>query len=154
MNSIRFREQLRQEGLPSCPGAVTGICDTAIAAWIGNRLERPAPDPALMYWVTLNSHLPVPTPVPIESVVPCSALPLPSQSPALCSWTELELNVHQSIAALASRDLPRPTVFIIVGDHAPPFSDPNLRQQFSRSVVPYILLTPASRSVSEEPLHR
>jgi phosphoglycerol transferase MdoB-like AlkP superfamily enzyme len=37
--------------------------------------------------------------------------------------------------------LTRPTVFVIVGDHAPPFGD-QLRSQFLKSEVPYVLLLP------------
>jgi hypothetical protein len=41
------------------------------------------------------------------------------------------------------RTLARPTIFILVGDHAPPFADPRLRSEFSASQVPYVMLTPA-----------
>jgi phosphoglycerol transferase MdoB-like AlkP superfamily enzyme len=40
--------------------------------------------------------------------------------------------------------LDRPTAFIIVGDHAPPFGDPALRNKFSQSDVPYVILLPRS----------
>jgi phosphoglycerol transferase MdoB-like AlkP superfamily enzyme len=33
-------------------------------------------------------------------------------------------------------------VFVLVGDHTPPFVNPNLRNQFSGTVVPYIILIP------------
>jgi len=74
----------------------------------------------------------------------CSISPRLSGQPPLCSWYQLIANVHSSVARLAIGQLARPTVFIIVGDHAPPFSDPELRSQFSSSEVPYILLTPLS----------
>jgi len=40
--------------------------------------------------------------------------------------------------------LARPTVFVIVGDHAPPFGDPGLRSRFSQTDVPYVVLLPRS----------
>jgi phosphoglycerol transferase MdoB-like AlkP superfamily enzyme len=139
-----FKEQLRKQGLPLCVGAATGICDSSIAGWIGDRLQKHDARPEFVYWVTLNSHLPVPVPVPIAHVVPCSLLPLPSSQASLCSWAQLVLNVHRSISQLAMSPLARPTVFIVVGDHAPPFGDLSLRRQFSDSVVPYIILRPRS----------
>jgi len=36
----------------------------------------------------------------------------------------------------------RPTVFVLVGDHAPPFGDPELLAEFSSTQVPYVMLTP------------
>ena len=40
----------------------------------------------------------------------------------------------------------RPTIFIIVGDHAPPFLNASNRDRFSQTVVPYVILSP--RNVS------
>jgi hypothetical protein len=60
----------------------------------------------------------------------------------VCSWYQLIANVHHSVADIAMSKLARPTVFVIVGDHAPPYSDPSLRDMFSQSVVPYVLLVP------------
>jgi hypothetical protein len=37
-------------------------------------------------------------------------------------------------------------VFVVVGDHVPPFADPQLRQNFSATDVPYVLLTPINQS--------
>jgi hypothetical protein len=63
---------------------------------------------------------------------------------ALCSWYQLVENVQRSVAAIATSDLSRPTIFIVVGDHAPPFSNATLRNGFSDEVVPYVVLTPRS----------
>ncbi|MGA8272377.1 MAG: sulfatase-like hydrolase/transferase, partial [Candidatus Sulfotelmatobacter sp.] len=137
-----FRDRFRREGLPDCVGAFTGTCDAAIAQWIGRRLDRQDASPDFLYWVTLNSHLPVPIPAPIVDGYSCSMPPLLSQQPAFCSWYQLVANVHHSVAQVAMTELARPTVFIIVGDHAPPFSNPLLRGQFSSEMVPYIVLVP------------
>jgi hypothetical protein len=137
-----FNDQLREQGLPDCPGAFSGTCDAAIADWIGRRLAEPHANPNFVHWVTLNSHLPVLVPSPLPDGAPCSPnLGLTPQS-ALCSWYQLVANVHRSMSQLAMAKLGRPTVFVIVGDHAPPFADPALRSRFSRDVVPYVLLAP------------
>jgi hypothetical protein len=137
-----FRDQFRQLGLPDCAGAFTGTCDAAMAEWIGNRLRRPEAKPDFFYWVTLNSHLPVPSPTPLAAPRSCSVSPELTQWAGFCSWYQLISNVHESVSRLAAGSFARPTVFIIVGDHAPPFGDPALRGQFSKEVVPYVLLIP------------
>jgi hypothetical protein len=137
-----FLGQFKDQGLPTCNGAFWGICDAAIADWMGQRLEKSKPDPEFLYWVTLNSHLPVLVPNPLKSPADCSFTPSLAQQPSLCSWYQLIANVHHSAAVLAMSNLARPTIFVIVGDHAPPFSDPFLRDKFSQSLVPYVILVP------------
>jgi phosphoglycerol transferase MdoB-like AlkP superfamily enzyme len=140
-----FHEQLQQLGLPDCNGAFVGTCDADIAAWIGRRLSEDSSRPKFIHWMTLNSHLPVPVPLSLPNAAPCSAtLGLQPDSP-LCSWYQLVANVHRSVAQLALDPLGRPTVFVIVGDHAPPFGDPSLRDKFSQSDVPYVVLLPRAQ---------
>ena len=139
-----FRNQFRALGLPDCVGAFTGTCDASIAAWIGQRLATPSASPRFMYWVTLNSHLPVPVPAPLANAAPCSVDASLQAEPSLCSWYQLIANVHQSVAQLAMRDESRPTIFVIVGDHAPPFGEAAIRTSFSSTQVPYVLLLPKS----------
>jgi phosphoglycerol transferase MdoB-like AlkP superfamily enzyme len=50
--------------------------------------------------------------------------------------------VHQSVQQVALGATARPTVFVLVGDHAPPFGDPELLAEFSSTQVPYVMLTP------------
>ncbi len=137
-----FGDRLRQAGLPDCPGAFNGTCDHAIAEWIGNRLESKRETPEFVYWVTLNSHVPVPYPPLLAAPASCILNASPTLDRALCSWYQLVFNVHDSVYRLAMDKLARPTVFVVVGDHAPPFADPSLRNRFSSSVVPYVVLTP------------
>ncbi len=141
-----FHDDFASEGLPTCPGAFPGICDAAIAKWIGGRLSTPAPQPNFLYWVTLNSHLPVPVPSPMTNGAPCSIDPLLQARPAVCSWYQLVANVQTSVAQLAMAKLARPTVFIIVGDHTPPFADSLSRNAFSNAKVPYIILVPREQA--------
>ncbi len=144
-----FKEGLQRSGLPVCPGAFPGICDAAASEWIGDQLQRSSDSPKFIYWVTLNSHLPVPIPNMVKSPPTCEGSHVAAESPALCSWYQLEFNVHRSVVELAMRETTRPTVFLVVGDHAPPFSSVKLRSQFSDEVVPYVLLEPKADEIKE-----
>ena len=137
-----FHQQFTQQGLPDCLGAFIGTCDASIANWIGRRLATDRGGPDFVHWVTLNSHLPVPSPSPFASNFPCSFAPLLAEHESACAWYQLVSELHHSVAALAMSKLARPTVFVIVGDHAPPFADPALRSRFSSTDVPYVLLVP------------
>jgi hypothetical protein len=141
-----FNDRFKGSGLPDCPGAFTGTCDAAIAEWLGHRLSEHNADPYFVHWVTLNSHLPMLVPSPLADGAPClTSIGLAPQSP-LCSWYQLVANVHRSVSRLATAELGRSTIFVIVGDHAPPFADPALRGQFSSTVVPYVVLAPRVES--------
>lgn len=137
-----FNDRFVQQGMPNCIGAFVGTCDAAVATWIGQRLDKPNAQPYFLHWMTLNSHLPVIVPSPLSDGAPClPSIRLAPRTP-LCSWFQLVANVHRSVSKLATGSLARPTVFIIVGDHAPPFVDSLLRNRFSSTLVPYILLLP------------
>jgi Sulfatase len=141
-----FGDRLRHEGLPDCPGAFTGTCDGSISEWIAGRLESQDKTPEFVYWVTLNSHIPVPVPPSLAAPASCLVWAGNTLEDAICPWYQLVFNVHDSVYRLAMGKLARPTVFIVVGDHAPPFADPALRNRFSSSVVPYVVLTPRPQS--------
>jgi hypothetical protein len=146
-----FREGLETEGLERCPGAFPGICDAQVAGWIGRRLLAKEDSPQFVYWVTLNSHLPVPIPNRVENPPACSGTLPTAFDAALCSWYQLIFNVHRSVSELAIAPSSRPTIFIVVGDHAPPFSSDEHRSQFSGSVVPYVVLMPKEQSDAVPP---
>ena len=139
---ILFHDDFRQLGMPDCKGGFLGTCDANIASWIGKQLDDPSAQPLFLHWVTLNSHLPLFVPSGLANAAPCTAdLSLDPES-SLCSWYQLVRNVHQSLVQIAMGNLARPTEFIIVGDHAPPFGHPERRSLFSQAAVPYIVLTP------------
>ncbi len=142
-----FKAHFQDTGLPNCNGAFNGTCDASIAQWLEQRLAQPTMAPQFVYWVTLNSHLPLPVPSGLQSPASCMMPALKSED-ALCSWYQLVLNAHESIAAVLTGHLARPTVFVIVGDHAPPFSSDTLRRQFSNAEVPYIVLVPKEINVA------
>ena len=136
-----FRADFERQGLPNCVGAFVGTCDADIARWIGTSLAEDRDRPSFVYWVTLNSHLPVLVPSPLHQETLCAAEPSLAREPSLCSWHQLVLNVNRSLAQTAARAR-RPTIFVIVGDHAPPFLNARTRTEFSSAVVPYVMLVP------------
>jgi phosphoglycerol transferase MdoB-like AlkP superfamily enzyme len=141
-----FYKRFKNEGLPDCVGAFTGTCDAAIANWISSRLAQPSQQPNFIYWVTLNTHLPLPVPSPINVTSSC---PFNRQFPeksSICSWFQLQANLHRAVAQLVQSPTARPTVFVIVGDHAPPFSSSEMRGQFSDTVVPYVIFAPRQQA--------
>jgi phosphoglycerol transferase MdoB-like AlkP superfamily enzyme len=145
-----FQAQLKEKGLPQCPGPFPGICDAAIATWIGDRLDE-AQQPQFIYWVTLNSHLPVPVSNKVKDPPSCTGITALSDD-AICAWYRLIFNVHRSIAELALRERDHPTEFVVVGDHTPPFPSEERRNQFSPSVVPYVVLSPKCVSCNGGPM--
>jgi hypothetical protein len=84
----------------------------------------------------------------VEAPPSCSEHSATAVAPAVCAWYQLVFNVHRSVAELALRPATRPTIFLIVGDHAPPFASARLRSKFSDRVVPYVLLTPKRGEVT------
>jgi hypothetical protein len=143
-----FRDQLLGQGLPMCPGPFPGTCDAAVSSWIGDRLQENSDTPQFVYWVTLNSHLPVPVSNGVKAPPSCSDHSATAEAPAVCAWYQLVFNVHRAVAELALRPATRPTIFLIVGDHAPPFASALSRSEFSDRVVPYVLLTPKRGEVT------
>jgi hypothetical protein len=142
---VWFGPDLQKDGLPVCPGAFPGVCDASIAQWMQSSLLAPDQGkPKFIYWMTLNSHLPVLINKNLASDDFCHAQPALNSSDALCSWFHLVQTVHQSVAQMALAPGARPTVFVLVGDHAPPFSDPDLVRDFSTTQVPYVMLAPKS----------
>lgn len=149
-----FRSQLYKENLPECPGVYPGACDWAIAPWIGKHLlSETGGKPQFVYWVTLNSHIPVPEHPELPADRLCSSAAELQNSDALCSWFRIVHALHGSVVQLAIQQASRPTIFVVVGDHAPPFSQPRLREQFSQTVVPYVVLMPRKllHSVPSQP---
>ena len=138
---MHFLGDFQREKVQQCPGPFPGACDADIAQWIGHKLQTAGGMPQFIYWLTLNSHLPVPIPNRVKDPPACSGNIAMNDS-AMCSWYQLIFNVHRSVAKLAMQTMAQPTVFVIVGDHAPPFSRDELRSQFSDTVVPYIVLWP------------
>ena len=137
-----FRDQLKAAGLPDCAGPFPGSCDAAVARWLGARLQQPSDTPLFVHWVTLSSHLPIWQSIESASSSYCGVSAATRDDIAICSWAHLVSVVNQSVREIALGQLARPTIFVVVGDHAPPFDKDAERAQFSATEVPYIILLP------------
>ena len=136
-----FLPELARDGANGCDGAFPGACDADVAVWIKNRLLGTPDEPTFVHWVTLNSHLPLPSHDDGAESHACVVLHI-EQDHSLCTWFSRVELVHESVARLAMSLQLRPTIFIIVGDHAPPFLNASNRDRFSQTVVPYVILSP------------
>jgi hypothetical protein len=137
-----FLPELQRDGAKLCDGVFLGACDSDVASWIGNRLEAEHDGrPMFVHWVTLNSHLPVAAVPGNGARMACNNVGFNPDS-SLCAWFNRVLKVQQSVAKLALRPGLSPTVFVIVGDHAPPFLNPAARAQFADRIVPWVILMP------------
>lgn len=140
--SIGFQERVfasGMAGLPHCPGAFFGVCDTAVAAVIERRLvqERQlAGPPQFLYWMTLNSHLPISTAGLGRYSCPITA------GSEVCSQLGLVNRVLESVKTLALDPAIGPTTIVVVGDHAPPYADVLRREWFDDGLVPFLVLQP------------
>jgi hypothetical protein len=142
---IWFGDRLRALGMPDCNGPFLGTCDASVGAWLGDRLEQSQQSPLFVHWVTLNSHLPVPVPAPLKNAASCAVSASSRGDASVCSWYQLEAVVHASVREMALKPLSRPTIFVIVGDHAPPFDRQEIRGEFSFTEVPYVILLPKAQ---------
>jgi hypothetical protein len=137
-----FLPELERNGASLCDGAFLGACDADVAQWVGTRLLASRDQHAMfVHWVTLNSHLPIAQLESATSLEPCRSVDI-DQDRSLCSWFLHVLRVQNSVAKLALAPGLRLTVFIIVGDHAPPFLNATIWQRFSQTSVPYVVLLP------------
>ena len=141
-DDIWFHDRLEAAGLPDCAGPFPGSCDKAVAGWIGERLRQPSDRPLFVHWVTLSSHLPIWQSVEEAYAGSCGENVVTRNDIAICAWAHLIATANQSVRDLALGQLGRPTIFVIVGDHAPPFDKDSERAQFSSSEVPYVILLP------------
>jgi hypothetical protein len=138
-----FAEGMVQEGDAECGAAFAGACDAAVLA----RAVRSARSArSLSYALTLNSHLPLkPAPLPADLAVLCA------QAGADDEVCLLTATVGQALSALAT-ELSHPSavqpLVVVVGDHAPPFSAPAQRSQYSQTHVPAFVLTPRASAAA------
>ncbi|MGN6591950.1 MAG: hypothetical protein ACTHJX_03540 [Terriglobales bacterium] len=134
---------LRARGLPEfIAGTFRSTGDPETAALLP-RLLRAGQPPRFIFFLTVGAHLPVHLPLPLEYNSSCSLSQATTSSPTACGWFRIESATLAALAQAAAAPQLPPTVFLLVGDHAPPFAD-STRRFFSPAEVPYILLTPRS----------
>ncbi|CAN5739023.1 LTA synthase family protein [soil metagenome] len=131
-----FAEDLAIPNQVLCGGAFEGICDADVL----RRAAREASEPKkFVYVVTLNSHLPLgPTSVPLRLDAVCKAADVGTNA---CDLTAVDGHALQALREALLAVERRPLV-LVVGDHAPPFTDLYTRQQYSQTMVPGFALIP------------
>ncbi|MEN3952205.1 hypothetical protein [Iodidimonas sp. SYSU 1G8] len=129
--------------LPQCGGVFHGACDPAMAATVADLL-RAAPGPLLVYWLTLNTH------VPVEDGEHSGAIPCRADGPfgdsEVCDMAGMWHDLFEKIAGLAADPSLPPMEILVVGDHAPPLLDRDLRTMFQPGRVTWIRLAPRPAS--------
>jgi hypothetical protein len=134
-----------------CGEPFRGTCDEDIAGLIGNLLVKDRQQRHFMEFMTLNSHLPVSADSGSSSILQCGTPNAQIADTAACNLMALVIRAERAIVKIAVRpDLPQ-TEFLIVGDHAPPFLRRARREWFNQEVVPFVRLTPKTKSDSPEP---
>ena len=131
-----------------CGGMFAGACDTQIATSIRDMLTKTSPEQKqFIYWITLNSHAPVSSETASTSSFDCGRF-AGFTSVSGCRTTKVQYETNQAIAKLATTPGLPPTVFIIVGDHAPPLPTLKDREDWNQNYVPWIVLTPKKTSAA------
>jgi phosphoglycerol transferase MdoB-like AlkP superfamily enzyme len=134
-----FKEELSTKLKTICGSTFPGICDTDIAAYIGDLFAAHRSQRLFVHWMTLNSHLPVSDETAAGSQLSCGQFAATRNSREVCNMVRVQFETNQAIARLLLRpDIPPMTVFM-VGDHAPPFLSLKLRALYSQERVPYLI---------------
>lgn len=135
-------ESLHQMGLPTfTAGPFRSIRDADVAGQIPHLLAADTSKPTFLFFLTVSAHLPINLPLPDGYDSDCGIAAATRDSPQACGWYRIERQTMAGIAgAAAAPGLPS-TIFVIVGDHAPPFAD-DARLAFLQTQVPYLILTP------------
>lgn len=122
-------------------GPFRSIRDQDAAALLPKLLLASRAPPQFIFFLTVSAHLPVHLPLPSGYDGDCSIAPATRDSAQACGWYRIERQTLASLATAALAPGLPPTVFVIVGDHKPPFVD-SARDDFSPDNVPYVVLAP------------
>jgi hypothetical protein len=139
---LLFKEELSAKLKNVCGSTFPGICDTDIAAYLGDLFAAHRSQRLFVHWMTLNSHLPVDDQTASTSQFPCEKFVSSRDSREVCNMVRVQFETNQAIARMLLRpDLPPMTVFL-AGDHAPPFLSLKLRALYLQDRVPYLIFEP------------
>lgn len=121
-----------------CGGAFAGACDSDV---LRRAFEIAAQPRQFVYVVTLNSHLPIKTePLALELTTLCKDADVgAAECQYLNAIGRMLRAVHNGLSASTSGQEP---MVLVVGDHAPPFSDRASRGHFSQANVLAYALVP------------
>ncbi len=132
---LKFGNDLSDKYSRRCGGAFRGICDEDILAVAVSNLSEPG---QFVYLLTLNTHLPMYKAAGDESTGGCNELQINNAVGECLLMLRLKKildNISEHVKATKMR-----TDWIIVGDHAPPFSNRSEREHFDNARVPYFII--------------
>lgn len=129
------------ENVPTCGTTFHAICDEFMADRILREMRNHVDETKFIYWMTFQGHLPLKTIPENDFRLDCS-LSQSSKVPQLCLSIETNNKVIEKIASIASSPEGRNSIYIIVGDHAPPFLSKSIRKHVIFDRVPYAILWP------------
>lgn len=133
-----FEEEFARSTDDRCGLAFLGICDANL---IGKAFEIATKPQNFVYALTLNSHLPIGTgEVPSDLAQLCAATDNDPQTCYLSS--KLRIVTNSILSSLQAADPAHLPLVMIVGDHAPPFSENSIRRHYSQIDVPGFVLIP------------
>jgi phosphoglycerol transferase MdoB-like AlkP superfamily enzyme len=131
-----FPENWPQEHPNYCNAQFHGICDADGAEIVHNEL-RTAAKPVFIYWLTIESHVQLEGPQAQSTTGDCKGL-----DPDVCQMVTTQRNVLAEIGKVALDPALKPTRFVVVGDHSPPYMLRRRRDLFDGTRVPWVQLQP------------
>ncbi len=127
-----------------CGSTFRGACDNDAARFLADLVaSRSAPGRRnFYYWMTLNGHVPVSVPRSYDGYIDCAASRTTAEHDGLCASVETNSVVMHEIATtlVEAIDPDRRTTIVVVGDHAAPFLDRELRAALDDGRVPWYVL--------------
>lgn len=138
---VVFAPDLMKAGITKrCGFVFPGICDTSVWNWLLGVL--PPDERQFVYWLTLSGHLPLPAEPGwlVDDTPRCPAALAQQKHGAICDLIRVHRDLFAAIANSVEQGMLADTFLIIVGDHAPPFLEPELRAMFDDGEVPYVVV--------------
>jgi hypothetical protein len=135
-----FNEELGTSA-GTCGSSFEGSCDPALAEMVRKMLMKSPKEKQFIYWLTLNSHEPVSDETAKRSKLHCEDLPK-FGGQDVCNMVRVQYDTNQAIQRLVTANGLPDTLFVIVGDHAPPLFETNERNAWDQRRVPWVILTP------------
>lgn len=123
----------------NCNPAFPGVCDVDVLAQAVKQAQEPR---RFVYALTLDTHLPLDLkrlpPLPVDLLKACSASSTPLEA---CQLTRQLGDLLARLESLLAASAATPFL-VVVGDHAPPFSERFNREAFATDRVPLFVLKP------------
>ena len=124
--------------VPVCGTLFHGAKDSFVASLVRDEIRQPGK--RLVYWLTLAGHIPVNIPLARELATPEDQKTFGELPVEVWAHNVICRSVLQNIADIAAEKSLRNCDFVIVGDHAVPFTSAKLRGFYQPNCVPYLIL--------------